>query len=122
MRNDAERLRDILEAIERIERYAGGRTEAFENNELIQNWVVSHIQIIGEACNHVSESLQTAHPDIPWSKIIGMRNILVHSYFDFDLEAVKAVLERDLPVLKSQIEAILRELEEQSESEAESTS
>ena len=58
MRRDAERLRDILEAIERIERYAGGRTEAFENNELIQNWVVSHIQIIGEACNHVSEALQ----------------------------------------------------------------
>ena len=43
MRRDTERLRDILEAIERIERYAGGRIEAFENNELIQNWVVSHI-------------------------------------------------------------------------------
>jgi uncharacterized protein with HEPN domain len=118
MRRDTERLRDILEAIERIERYAGGRIEAFENNELIQNWVVSHIQIIGEACNHVSEKLQAAHPEIPWSKIIGMRNILVHSYFDIDLEAVKAVLERDLPVLKAQIAAILRELEESSASEA----
>ena len=49
-----------------------------------------------------------------------MRNILVHSYFDIDLEAVKAVLERDLPVLKSQIAAIMRELEESSEPEAES--
>ena len=119
MRRDTERLRDILEAIERIARYAGGGTEAFENNELIQNWVVSHIQIISEACNHVSEETQTAHPEIPWLKIIGMRNILVHSYFDIDLEAVKAVLERDLPVLKSQITALLRKLEESSESEAE---
>ncbi len=121
MRRDTERLRDILEAIERIERYAGGQTEAFEHNELIQNWVVSHIQIIGEACNHISKELQTTHPDVPWSKIIGMRNILVHSDFDIDLEAVKAVLERDLPVLKSQIEAILRELAESSDSAVEST-
>jgi len=120
MRRDTERLRDIQEAIERIERYTGGRTEAFEHNELIQNWVVSHIQIIGEACHHVSEELQTAYPEIPWSKIVGMRNILVHSYFHIDLEAVKAVLERDLPVLKSQIAAILRELEGSSASEAES--
>jgi uncharacterized protein with HEPN domain len=79
VRSDTERLRDILEAIERIERYAGGQTEAFENNELIQNWVVSHIQIIGEACNHVTEEIQIAYPEIPWSKIIGMRHILVHS-------------------------------------------
>ena len=110
MRADAERLRDVLEAIERIERYAGGRTDAFEKNELIQNWVVSHIQVIGEACSRVSDAIQARHPEIPWTKIVGMRNILVHNYFEIDVDAVKAVLESDLPVLKPQVEAILDEL------------
>jgi len=121
MRDDRERLRDILEAIERIERYTGVRTEAFENNELIQNWVVSHIQIIGEASNHLSQKLCTEHPEVPWSSIIGMRHVLVHSYFDIDLDAVRQVVERDLPILKPQIEAILEELEKQDISEPEGT-
>ena len=115
MRDDRERLRDILEAIERIEWYTGGRTEAFENNELIQNWVVSHIQIIGEASNHLSQELRTDHPEVPWSSIIGMRHVLVHSYFDIDRDAVRQVVEHDLPILKPQIETILGKLEEESE-------
>ena len=49
MRDDRERLLDILEAIERIERYAARGREAFENDELLQTWVVHHVQIIGEA-------------------------------------------------------------------------
>lgn len=113
MRDDSERLRDILEAISRIERYAGTGTAAFENNELIQNWVIHHIQIIGEASNKLSESLQKRNPQVPWSKIIGMRHILVHNYFDIDLEVVKAALETDLPALKPQIEALLKQFEEE---------
>ena len=96
--------------------------KAFENNELIQNWVVGHIQIIGEASNHLSQKLRAEHPEVPWSNIIGMRHILVHSYFDIDLDAVKEVLERDLPILKLQVEAILKDVEGQSESGSEATS
>jgi uncharacterized protein with HEPN domain len=114
MRDDRARLLDILETIERIDRYTGSRTEAFENNELIQNWVASHIQIIGEASNHLSSKLWMDHPEVPWSTIIGMRHVLVHSYFEIDLDAVKQVLERDLPILKSQIEGILRDMEDPS--------
>lgn len=91
MRSDLERLRDILEAIERIERYTGGRTEAFEKNELIQNWTVSHIQIIGEASNYVSKEVQAKYPEILWSKIIGMRNILVHNYFEISVAPTTAL-------------------------------
>jgi uncharacterized protein with HEPN domain len=86
--------------------------DAFGTDELIQNWVTSHIQVIGEAANHVTEKLRSGHPEVPWSKIIGMRHILVHSYFEIDLEAVGAVLVRDLPRLKPQIYAILDELSE----------
>lgn len=54
MRDDRERLRDILEAIERIERYTSKGREEFMQDELIQTWVVHHIQIIGEAARKLS--------------------------------------------------------------------
>jgi uncharacterized protein with HEPN domain len=73
MRDDRERLKDILEAIERINRYAAGGPTAFEHNELIQNWVVSHIQIVGEAANHLSQKLRSQYAEVPWSKIYTQR-------------------------------------------------
>ena len=65
MRDDRERLLDIQEAIERIERYAAHGRMAFEQDELIQNWMVSHIQIIGEASRALSEDLRARHPELP---------------------------------------------------------
>ena len=80
MRDDRERLLDIQEAIQRIEKYASSGREIFERDELIQTWVVHHLQIIGEAARHVSSSLKLRHAQVPWSQITGMRNILVHNY------------------------------------------
>ena len=103
MRSDRERLSDILEAIERIEKYASrGRTD-FDGNELLQNWMISHIQILGEAARGVSSAYQEKHPEIPWAEIIGMRHILAHDYFGINLDEVWTVVERDLPGLKRQI-------------------
>jgi uncharacterized protein with HEPN domain len=100
-------LRDMVDAIERIERYSiHGRT-AFEREELYQVWIVHHIQLIGEAARQASEATRAAHPAIPWNLIVGMRNILVHRYFQIDQEEVWAAVERDLPLLKPQLEAIL---------------
>ena len=78
MRDDRERLLDIQEAIARIERYAELGRDAFEQDELIQNWMISHLQIIGEACRALSEDLRGQYPEVPWRAIMGMRNILVH--------------------------------------------
>ena len=82
--------------------------EAFDADELIQTWVVHHVQLIGEACRGVSQDFRGEHPDIPWSEIIGMRNILVHRYFGIDRQAVWAVVERDLPDLRRKLDAVLR--------------
>ncbi|MBI2060889.1 MAG: DUF86 domain-containing protein [Nitrospirae bacterium] len=109
MRDEHERLRDIREAIERIQKYADKGRASFEGDELIQNWVVHHLQIIGEACRAFSPKFRDEHPEIPWSKIIGMRNILVHDYFGVDVDRVWAVVERDLPELMLLLEAILKE-------------
>jgi len=107
MRDSTERLRDILEAIERIERYAVRGKAAFEQDELIQVWMVSHIQTIGEACRSLAPEFQESYPEIPWRAIIGMRNILVHHYFEVDLDAVWQVIQRDLPPLKVAVAAVL---------------
>ena len=112
MRDDRERLSDIQEAIERIEKYAAQGRDVFEQNELVQTWIVHHFQIIGEASRALSADLRAQHPQIPWSKIIGMRNILVHDYFGIDTDVVWAAIEGDLPDLKTQIQTILQELDE----------
>jgi len=112
VRDNRERLLDILEAIERIERYAARGREAFENDELLQTWVVHHVQIIGEAARKVSESLRRGHPEVPWAQIVAMRNVLVHDYFGVDTEEVWVAVERDLPDLKRKLQAILSALPE----------
>jgi len=97
MRSESERLLDILEAIQRIEKYAERGKVAFEKDELIQNWMVSHISMIGEACRSLPQDFQARHADVPWADIIAMRNILIHHYFGIDLEAVWSVVQRDVP-------------------------
>ncbi len=112
MRRDEQRLRDILEAIAKIERFSQEGRDAFEADERTQIWCVHHIQILGEAARALSENFRRAHSQVPWSSIIGMRHILVHDYFGVDLAEVWAVVERDLPTFKEQILAILGAAEE----------
>lgn len=71
--------------------------------------MIHHLQIIGEAVRGISPEFRAASPDIPWSDIIGMRNILVHHYFGIDRDAVWNVVERDLPALKRQLSSRVRE-------------
>lgn len=110
MRDDRSRLEDILEAIGRIEKYTAWGREAFERDELVQTWIVHHIQLIGEAARKTSDTLRQQHPEVPWPQIVAMRNVLVHHYFSIDPEEVWAAVERDLPDLKQKVEAILQGL------------
>jgi uncharacterized protein with HEPN domain len=110
MKNDRRRLEDILESIDRIEKYAVRGKAAFETDDLVQVWILHHIQIIGEAARKVSEALQRQHPEVPWPQIVAMRNILVHDYFGVDVEEVWTAVERDIPDLKRKVAAILNSL------------
>jgi uncharacterized protein with HEPN domain len=107
MRDDRERLHDIREAVERIERYAARGREEFERDELIQIWVLYHLQIIGEAVRALSPAFTQKHTEVPWPQIVGMRNILVHNYFGIDTAIIWSVVERDLPALKQNINNLL---------------
>jgi|SRR5690606_4062710 len=107
MRDDRERLLDLVEAIERIEKYSSDGRGEFEENEPIQTWIVHHLQLIGEAVRALSDETRSLSDAIDWSKVIGMRNILVHSYFSIDPEIVWAVIENDLDDLKDATEFLL---------------
>jgi uncharacterized protein with HEPN domain len=107
MRSPQERLLDILEAIARIERYVALGKARFLEDELIQVWIVHHLERIGEAAARLGREFHEAHPQVPWREMAAMRNLLVHEYFSVDLEEVWETAVRELPLLKAQIQTLL---------------
>ncbi len=97
MRDPRERLRDILQAIAVIERYGDRDRAAFEQDEMLQVWFLRHLQILGEAARALPEDIRSLAPDIPWPEIIGMRNILVHGYFESDTDIVWDAVQKASP-------------------------
>ncbi|HVS10060.1 MAG TPA: HepT-like ribonuclease domain-containing protein [Planctomycetota bacterium] len=110
MRDPLERLRDVLEAIERIESHRPRTLDALVADELLQVWAVHHLRIIGEAVAAVPPEVRTRAADVPWTKIVGMRNVLVHEYFAVNVATVWSVLESDLAPLRDAVRRLLAEL------------
>lgn len=99
-RTTAQRVSDILHAIERCQRYADALASDDPNLvEMAGDAVERNLQIIGEAANHLPEELTAAHPEIAWPQIRGFRNILVHHYFGVDADTVRDVVQTYLPEL-----------------------
>jgi len=113
MRDPKERLRDMLQAIDAIERYRDRDRAAFEQDEMLQVWFLWHLQIIGEAARAVPEEVRRLAPEIPWPEIIGMRNVLVHGYFGIDRDIVWNTVQQDVPRLRAALETLLKKLEGQ---------
>ena len=111
MRDVSERLRDIQEAITQITKYTYLGRQPFDQDELIRIWVIHHLEIIGEATRSIPQEFKNNHPEVPWNQISRMRNVLIHIYFGIDLDVVWEVVERDLPVLKFSVDALLTSLE-----------
>lgn len=111
MRDDRQRLLDMLEAIENIERYVHLEGDLHSpDEELLNVWVIHHLQIIGEAASKLSESFRASPPEVAWGGMIGMRHVLVHGYFEANATLVRKVVQQDLPVLKKQLTGILDEM------------
>jgi uncharacterized protein with HEPN domain len=107
MRDDRLRLVDMAESIRKIEKYTSSGKQGFIHNELVQVWVVHYLQVLGEAARGVSEESQGKYHQVPWGRIIGFRNILVHHYFAINPDEIWAVVEVNLPPLKQELERIL---------------
>jgi uncharacterized protein with HEPN domain len=110
MRDDRERLRDILEAIDRVVRYTPGGRAQFISSDLVQAAVAHCLQLIGEAASKLNPKTRELAPNVRWPEIVKMRNFLIHQYFDVDHDEVWDAVERDLPPLKREIEKLLNDL------------
>ncbi|MEM9272914.1 MAG: DUF86 domain-containing protein [Cyanobacteria bacterium P01_F01_bin.143] len=110
MRDDTERLQDILEAIERLEKYISQGKTIFEDQELVQTWVIYHLQIIGEAARSISQEFKVRYPEIPWRDASELRNVIVHEYFRVNLDIIWDIVQNDIPPLKRQIKSIFRDI------------
>ena len=107
MKNDKIYIKHILEAIQKIETYKKGlNLDAFLKNEMAADAIIRELEIIGEASNNISEEFQKEHTDIPWRKMIGIRNTLIHEYFGVNKKIVWETCENDLPELKKFMETI----------------
>ncbi len=107
-RGNLEYVRDIKEAIKRIERYTKGNSyQNFLKDTKTQDAVVRNLEIIGEAAKNISTDFKKKYKDIEWKSIAGMRDRLVHKYFGVNWEIVWAVTKEKLPRLKSQVKKIL---------------
>ena len=97
-KNDLTRLQHIVEAAREAQGFVAGQTfESFQINRMMQYSVIHCIEIIGEASTKISTDFCEAHPEIPWSEIIGMRNRLIHAYFDINVVLVLLVV-RDFSI------------------------
>ncbi|MCX5895579.1 MAG: DUF86 domain-containing protein [Proteobacteria bacterium] len=95
---------DILEAIEKIEQYTKGITrKKFVGNSMIIDAVVRNMEIIGEASKNVSPAIQKKYVHIPWHKLAGIRNRIVHEYFGVDLNIIWFIVKNELSQLKQLI-------------------
>lgn len=110
MRSDRDRLQDILQAIANIEQHLADGEQAFQRDQMLQVWMIHHLEIIGEAARALSPTLRARYPQVQWAKLIAMRNILVHEYFGLNLRQVWVAATRDLPALRSHLQQILRTL------------
>ena len=103
-------IQDILESIEAIEEYVQFTTEEqFYRNRQVQDAVLRRLEIIGEAVKNLDEDFKNRYPEIPWKKIAGLRDVLIHEYFGVSLKRIWRVIKIDLVDLKSKISKIWEE-------------
>ena len=111
---DLMRLQHMAQAMDRVKRFTGGKSFAdFTEDEILYYAVVKNIEIIGEASNLLTSEFRTAHAETPWKMVSGMRNYIVHEYFQVDDNVVWDVVTHDLPVLEKQITSYIEELAKQ---------
>ena len=103
-------LQDIVEAADRITSYTGGMTRSeFEADPMRIDAVIRNLGIIGEAVKKIPDSIREGYPSVAWHNIAGLRNRVIHVYFNVDMDIIWDVIQSKLPPLKMQIQQLLKE-------------
>ena len=105
---DRIRLLNMVEASQAAMRFVAGRQRAdLQTDQMLLFAVIRAIEVLGEASNKVSEEVRAANPNIPWKAIVGMRNRLIHAYFDVDTDMVWETLQLEIPAVLIDLEMLL---------------
>ena len=110
-RDERERLRDIRDAIDAIRGHVAARGHDTEeiSGDLIHDALLFQFVVIGEAVKHLSPETREAAPEVPWSDVAGLRDLIAHEYFRIEIDRVLEIVERDVPVLERAIDRLLEE-------------
>ena len=104
--HDRIRLRHMIEAAEDVQRFVAGRQRPeLDTDRMLLFALVRAVEIIGEAASKVSDDTRSAHADIPWKAIVGMRNRLIHAYFDIDADILWVAATVEIPALLAKLKA-----------------
>ncbi len=107
MKSDRAYLLHIRDAIVRIEEYCRVGREEFLRTPHWQDAVIRQLEIIGEASKHLSSDVRAENPEVPWRRICGLRDVLIHDYMSVDLEAVWNFVQAGIPRLRDCVAGIL---------------
>lgn len=112
-RDFSDYLKDIFNSIEEVEGFTAGMSynEFLEDKKTV-NAVIRSLEVLGEAAKKIPERIKTKHPQIPWKRMTGMRDKLIHEYFGVDLEKVWLVVKEELPPIKPFIRQLKDEVKE----------
>jgi len=108
MKRDLVYLDHIREAIGQIAVYSAAGREEFFRNRMAQDAVIRNFEIVGEAVKRLSDDLKNRRPDVPWRRVAGFRNVLIHDYMNVDPEEVWNVIETHLPALRQAVDDLLK--------------
>ncbi len=110
MKDDSLYLKHILDAIERIEAYVTVGREVFAVTAHWQDAVIRQLEIVGEATKRISPDRKAQYPEVPWRRIAGLRDVLIHDYLGVDIATVWEITQQNLPELKRTVLIMLRDM------------
>ena len=105
-------LEDILEGMNKIKKYTEDKDiEEFRSDSMAVDAVLRNLEVIGEASTNIPSEFREDNQDIPWKRMIGLRNIVIHEYFGVDLDIIWRIVTKDIPETKPLIKELLKDLE-----------